>query len=107
MSEYKNIIETLEAAEDEENSLEEKYIFLRSAYSEVMREMDKVRLKLDKERVAAIKNEKENRTDEVGVTHFKVIETMAGDAAVCQYAADRYMILQKIMHQVSELSSIL
>ena len=60
MSEYKNIIETLEAA-----------------------------------------------TDEVGVTHFKVIETMAGDAAVCQYAADRYMILQKIMHQVSELSSIL
>lgn len=27
MSEYKNIIETLEAAADEENSLEEKYIF--------------------------------------------------------------------------------
>lgn len=48
MSEYKNIIETLEAAADEENSLEEKYIFLRSAYSEVMREMDKVRLELDK-----------------------------------------------------------
>jgi len=70
MSEYKNIIETLEAAADEENSLEEKYIFLRSAYSEV-------------------------------------IETMAGDAAGCQYAADRYMILQKIMHQVSELASIL
>lgn len=102
---------------DEENSLEEKYIFLRSAYSEVMREMDKVRLKLDKERVAAIKDEKEkrrmgrillgDRTDEVGVTHFKVIETMAGDAAVCQYAADRYVILQKIMHQVSELASIL
>lgn len=51
MSEYKNIIETLEAAEDEDNSLEEKYIFLRSAYSAVMREMDKVRLELDKERV--------------------------------------------------------
>ena len=48
-----------------------------------------------------------DRTDEVGVTRFKVIETMAGDAAVCQYAADRYMILQKIMHQVSELASIL
>lgn len=110
MSEYKNIIETLAAAE-------EKYIFLRSAYSEVMREMDKVRLELDKERVAAIKDEKEkrrmgrillgDRTDEVGVTHFKVIETMAGDAAVCQYAAERYVILQKIMHQVSELASIL
>ena len=112
MSEYKNIIESLEAAEDDDNSLEEKYIFLRSAYSEVMREMNKVRLELDKERVAAIKDEKEkrrlgDRTDEVGVTHFKVIETMAGDAAVCQYAADRYMILQKIMHQVSELASIL
>lgn len=115
--EYKDIIETLEAAEDEENSLEEKYIFLRSAYSEVMREMDKVRLELDKERFAAIKDEKEkrrmgrmllgDRTDEVGVTHFKVIETMAGDAVVCQYATDRYMILQKIMHQVSELASIL
>lgn len=36
-----------------------------------------------------------------------IIETMAGDAVVCQYAADRYMILQKIMHQVSELASIL
>lgn len=34
-----------------------------------------------------------------------IIETL--EAAVCQYAADRYMILQKIMHQVSELSSIL
>lgn len=117
MSEYKNIIETLEAAEDEDNSLEEKYIFLRSAYSAVMKEMDKVRLELDKERVAAIKDEKEkrrmgrillgDRTDEIGVTHFKVIETMAGDAAVCQYAAGRYMLLQKIMHQVSELASIL
>lgn len=117
MSEYKDIIEILEAAADEENSLEEKYIFLRSAYSKVMREMDKVRLELDKERVAAIKDEKEkrrmgrmllgDRTDKVGVTHFKVIETMAGDAAVCQYADDRYMILQKIMHQVSELASIL
>ena len=117
MSEYKDIIETLEAAADEDNSLEEKYVFLRVAYSEVMREMDKVRLKLDKERVAAIKDEKEkrrmgrillgDRTDEVGVTHFKVIETMAGDAAVCQYAADRYAILQKIMHQVSELTQIL
>ena len=117
MSEYKNIIENLEAAEDEDNSLEEKYIFLRIAYSEIMREMDKVRLKLDKERVAAIKDEKDkrrmgrillgDRTDEVGVTHFKVIETMAGDAVVCQYAAERYMILQKIMHQVSELASIL
>lgn len=117
MSEYKNIIETLEAAADEDNSLEEKYVFLRSAYSEVMREMDKVRLKLDKERVAAINDEKEkrrmgrillgDRTDKVGVTHFKVIETMAGDATVCQYAADRYMILQNIMHQVSELASIL
>lgn len=117
MSEYKNIIETLEAAADEENPLEQKYIFLRCAYSEVMREMDKVRLELDKERVAAIKDEKEkrrmgrlllgDRTDEVGVTHFKIIETMAGDAAVCQYATDRYVILQKIMHQVSELASIL
>lgn len=117
MSEYKNIIETLEAAEDEENSLEEKYIFLRSAYSNVVKEMNKVRLELDKERVAAIKDEKEkrrmgrillgDRTDEVGVTHFKVIETMAGDAVVCQYATDRYMILQKIMHKVSELASIL
>lgn len=48
-----------------------------------------------------------DRTDEVGVTHFKVIETMAGDAVVCQYATDRYAILQKIMHQVSELASIL
>ena len=100
----------MEAAADEDNSLEEKYIFLRSAYSTVMREMHKVRLELDKERVAAIKDEKEKRRmgrillgdsiDEVGVTHFKVIETMAGDAAVCQYAADRYAILQKIMHQV-------
>lgn len=116
MSEYKNIIETLEAAE-EESSLEQKYIFLRSAYSKVMKEMDKVRLELDKERVAAIRDEKKkrrmgrlllgDRTDDIGVTHFKVIETMAGDAAVCQYAADRYMILQKIMHQVSELTSIL
>lgn len=56
MSEYKNIIETLEAAADDDNSLEEKYIFLLSAYSDVMREMDKVRLELDKERVAAIKD---------------------------------------------------
>lgn len=117
MSEYKNIIEILEAAADEENCLEEKYIFLRSAYSQVLREMDKVRLELDKERVAAIKDEKEkrrmgrlllgDRTDEIGVTHFKIIETMAGDAVVCQYATDRYAILQKIIHQVSELASIL
>ena len=117
MSEYKNIIETLEAAADEENSLEEKYIFLRSAYSEVMREMDKVRLKLDKERVAAIKDEKEkrrmgrmllgDRTDEVGVTHFKVIETMAGDAAICEQAAERYIILQKMLPLIQELCQIL
>ena len=117
MSEYKDIIEILEAAEDEDSSLEQKYIFLRSAYSEVMKEMDKVRLELDKERVAAIKDEKEkrrmgrmllgDRTDEVGVTHFKVIETMAGDAAVCTESASRYAILKKIMHQVSELASIL
>lgn len=117
VSEYNNIIEILEAAADEDASLEQKYIFLRSAYSEVVREMDKVRLKLDKERVAAIKDEKEkrrmgrmllgDRTDNIGVTHFKVIETMAGDAVVCQYAADRYVILKKIMHQVSELASIL
>lgn len=117
MSEYKDIVETLEAAEDEDSPLEQKYIFLRSAYSKILREMDKVRLELDKERVAAIRDEKAkrrmgrlllgDRTDEVGVTHFKVIETMAGDAAVCQYAADRYVILQKIMHQVSELASIL
>lgn len=117
MKEYKDIIGILEAAEDEDASLEQKYIFLRSAYSEVMREMDKVRLQLDKERVAAIKDEKEkrrmgrlllgDRTDKVGVTHFKVIETMAGDAAVCQYATDRYAILQKIMSQVSELNEIL
>lgn len=117
MSEYKNIIETLEAAEDEDNSLDEKYIFLRSAYSEVMREMDKVRLKLDKERVATIKDAKEkrrmgrlllaDRTDDIGVAQFKVIETMAGDAAICDNAVGRYVILQKIMHQVSELASIL
>lgn len=49
----------------------------------------------------------EAAADEVGVTHFKVIETMAGDAAVCQHATDRYMILQKIMHQISELTQIL
>lgn len=113
----KDIEETLDVLKDDDNSLEEKYIYLRSAYSLVHRAMDEVRLELDKERVAAIKDEKEkrrigrmllgDRTDEVGVTHFKVIETMAGDAAVCQYAADRYAILQKIMHQVSELSSIL
>lgn len=42
MSEYKNIIETLEAATDEDNSLEEKYIFLRSAYSEVMRQVSEL-----------------------------------------------------------------
>lgn len=41
MSEYKDIIETLEAAEDEDSSLEQKYIFLRSAYSKVLREMEK------------------------------------------------------------------
>jgi hypothetical protein len=113
----KDIEETLDVLKDDDNSLEEKYIYLRSAYSLVQRAMDEVRLELDKERVAAIKDEKEkrrmgrillgDRTDEVGVTHFKVIETMAGDAVVCQYAADRYMILQKIMHQVSELASIL
>lgn len=117
MSEYKDIIEILEAAEDEDSSLEQKYIFLRSAYSKVMREMDKVRLELDKERVAAIKDEKEkrrmgrlllgDRTDEVGVTYFKVIETMAGDAAVCQYAADRYVILQKMLPLIQELCQIL
>ncbi len=116
MSEYKNIIEILEAI-DNDDSLEQKYVLLRSAYSEVMKEMDKVRLELDKERVAAIKDEKEkrrmgrillgDRTDDTGVVQFKVIETMAGDAAVCQYATDRYAILQKIMHQVSELASIL
>ena len=113
----KDIEETLDVLKDDDNSLEEKYIYLRSAYSLVQRAMDEVRLELDKERVAAIKNEKEkrrmgrillgDRTDEVGVTHFKVIETMAGDAAVCQYASDRYVILQKIMRQVSELASIL
>ena len=113
----KKIKETLDVLYDDDNSLEENYIYVRSAYALTQRLMDEIRLKLDKERVAAIKDEKEkrrmgrillgDRTDEVGVTHFKVIETMAGDAAVCQYAADRYMILQKIMHQVSELASIL
>ena len=113
----KKIKETLDVLYDDDNSSEENYIYVRSAYALTQRLMDKIRLNLDKERVAAIKDEKEkrrmgrmllgDRTDEVGVTHFKVIETMAGDAAVCQYAADRYMILQKIMHQVSELASIL
>ena len=63
MSDYKDIMEILEAAADEENSLEEKYIFLRSAYYQVMKEMDKTRLELDKERVAAIKDEKEKASD--------------------------------------------
>ena len=117
MSEYKNIIETLEAAEDEDNSLEEKYIFLRSAYSAVMREMDKVRLALDKKYVAAIKDEKEkrrmgrillgDRTDDIGVAQFKVIEIMAGDAAICDNAADRYVILQKMLPLIQELCQIL
>ncbi len=116
MSEYEDIIDVLEAIDDD-CSLEEKYILLRSAYDLTSRAMDKVRLDLDKERVAAIKDEKEkrrlgrlllgDRTDEVGVTHFKVIETMAGDAAVCKYAADRYMILQKILGQIHELHQIL
>lgn len=116
MSEYSNIIEVLEAI-DEDCSLEEKYVLLRSAYSLVNRAMDETRLELDKERVAAIRDEKEkrrmgrillgDRTDDIGVTHFKIIETMAGDAAVCTESASRYAILQKIMHQVSELASIL
>lgn len=42
MSEYKNIIEILEAAEDEESSLEQKYIFLRSAYSEIMHQVSEL-----------------------------------------------------------------
>lgn len=113
----KDIEEIFDVLKDDDNSLEEKYIYLRSAYSLTMRLMDEVRLELDKERVAAIKDEKEkrrmgrlllgDRTDKVGVTHFKVIETMAGDAAVCTDSASRYAILQKIMHQISELTQIL
>lgn len=117
MSQYDDVEKIFAKLSEEGVSLEEKYRLLREAYAYTMKLMNTVRLELDKKYVAAIRDEKEkrrmgrillgDRTDEVGVTHFKVIETMAGDAAVCQHAADRYMILQKIMHQVSELASIL
>lgn len=113
----KNIEETLDVLKEDDCSLEEKYVYLRSAYDLTRRLMDETRLELDKERVAAIQNEKEkrrmgrillgDRTDNIGVTHFKIIETMAGDAAVCTESASRYAILQKIMHQISELTKIL
>lgn len=117
MSNYDDIEEIFAKLSEEGVSLDEKYRLLREAYAYSMKLMNTVRLELDKKYVAAIKDEKEkrrmgrlllaDRTDDIGVAQFKVIETMAGDAAVCEQAADRYMILQKMLPLIQELCQIL
>lgn len=117
MSEYDDIEEIFAKLSEEGISLEEKYKLLREAYAYSMKLMNTVRLELDKKYVAAIKDAKEkrrmgrlllgDRTDEVGVAEFKVIETMAGDAAVCDNSTNRYVILQKMLPLIQELCQIL
>lgn len=117
MSNYDDIEEIFAKLSEEGVSLEEKYKLLREAYAYSMKLMNTVRLELDKKYVAAIKDKKDkrrmgrillgDRTDDTGVAEFKVIETMAGDAAICDNAADRYMILQKMLPLIQELCQIL
>lgn len=117
MSDYDNIEEIFAKFNEEGLSLEEKYRLLREAYAYSMKLMNTVRLELDKKYVAAIRDEKKkrqagrsllaDRTDNTGVVQFKILETMAGDAAVCDNSADRYMILQKMLPLIQELCQIL
>ena len=117
MSEYKDLEEIFAKLSEEGVSLEEKYRLLREAYAYSMKLMNTVRLELDKKYVAAIKDAKEkrrmgrlllaDRTDDIGVAQFKVIETMASDAAICDDAVDRYVILQKMLPLIQELCQIL
>lgn len=117
MSDYDDIEEIFAKLSEEGLSLEEKYRLLREAYAYSMKLMNTVRLELDKKYVAAIRDERKkrqagrsllvDRTDDTGVAQFKVLETMAGDAAICEYAADRYMILQKMLPLIQELYQVL
>lgn len=117
MSQHDDIEEIFAKLSEEGLSLEEKYKLLREAYAFSMKLMNTVRLELDKKYVAAIRDEKKkrqmgrlllaDRTDDTGVAQFKVIETMAGDAAVCEHSADRYVILQKMLPIIQELCQIL
>lgn len=117
MSNFDDIEEIFAKLSEEGVSLEEKYRLLREAYVYSMKLMNTVRLELDKKYVAAITDAKEkrrmgrlllaDRTDDIGVAQFKVIETMAGDAAICEQAADRYVILQKMLPLIQELCQIL
>lgn len=117
MSQHDDIEEIFAKLSEEGLSLEEKYRLLREAYAYSVKLMNTVRLELDKKYVAAIRDEKKkrqagrslltDRTDDIGVAQFKVIETMAGDAAICDNSADRYMILQKMLPLIQELCQIL
>lgn len=117
MSQYDDIEEIFAKLSEDGLSLEEKYRLLREAYVYSMKLMNTVRLELNKKYVAAIRDEKEkrqagrsllaDRTDNTGVAQFKVIEMMAGDAAICDNSADRYMILQKMLPLIQELCQIL
>lgn len=117
VSDHDKIEEIFAKLSEEGISLEEKYRLLREAYAYSMKLMNTVRLALDKKYVAAIRDEKKkrqagrsllaDRTDDTGVAQFKVIEMMAGDAVVCDNAADRYMILQKMLPLIQELCQIL
>lgn len=117
MSQYDDIEEIFAKLSEDGLSLEEKYRLLREAYVYSMKLMNTVRLELNKKYVASIRDEKEkrqagrsllaDRTDNTGVAQFKVIEMMAGDAAICDNSADRYMILQKMLPLIQELCQIL
>lgn len=117
MSDHDEIEEIFAKLSEEGLSLEEKYRLLREAYAYSMKLMNTVRLELDKKYVAAIRDEKKkrqagrsllaDRTDDTGVAQFKVLEIMAGDAAICEQAADRFVILQKMLPLIQELFQIL
>ena len=117
MSEFNEVEELLKKLDEDDLSLDKRYTYLREAYVTLGRAMGKARLELNKKYVADIRDAEEKRrmgrmllgdkTDNTGVAQFKMIETMAGDAVVCEHSADRYVILGKIASLLHDLNQIL